>query len=643
VSSDEDILDAAREYSSNEEWARRSDLAVEFLTIINEDLTVIFASNLPPGDDVVTGRSCLDFMPAEHHEQFQLAVAKTIETGLPWHYEIQAPSPDGAMSYYSSWATLLAREPSGCRIAIVGTDISHVRRVEEELALSDETLRSLVTGASDYIAVVDKKHNLTFLNRQIQPDSMADIAGRPVELFVAEEDRKTVKSTIDKVFREGTFESYVTSVTSPTDEGSSTRIFNTRLSPIYRNDEVVSVTLISTDVTQYQRDQVALRDSQDRLRQSQQLQAIGQLTGGIAHDFNNLLMVMQGSLHLAQESLGDREAALGLMDDALKAADRAADLTQRLLAFGRRQSLQPLTIDPAELLDSMSTMMKRTLGTQVTVRTEVETGAWGCFADRVQLESALLNLAINARDALGVAGGLLSLVASNWLESATSEEPVSDLQPGGYLRIDVVDDGPGIPPDVLNRAFEPFFTTKGVGHGSGLGLSMVYGFAQQSGGLVTMTSSVGEGTTVSLYLPRSSESVADEAEPTGVPSPKGLGIHVLVVEDIPEVARVTRRILEMLGYRVTCAENAEAALELLPNLPDAQVLLTDVGFPGRLNGVALCHEVRRARPDMLVLFMTGYDNGLLDGEPDVTVVKKPFTPADLAKALEELVGTPTGA
>jgi len=467
--------------------------------------------------------------------------------------------------------------------------------------------------------------------------------GRPVEGFVAESDRESMRATIDKVLREGTFESYVTSVTTESEEGSITQILNTRLSPIYSGDEVVSVTLIATDITQYSRDQAALRDSQERLRRSQQLQAIGQLTGGIAHDFNNLLMVMQGSLHLVQHSLDDREATLELVGDALTAAGRAADLTQRLLAFGRRQSLQPLAIDAVELLGSMSAMMKRTLGTQVRVRTESEAGVWGCFADRVQLESALLNLAINARDALGPKGGVLSLVASNWVERATSEDPVPDLQSGDYLRIEVIDDGPGIAPDVLSRAFEPFFTTKDVGHGSGLGLSMVYGFAQQSGGQVALTSVVGEGTTVSLYLPRSLENVAADPDPTSVPSEEGVGVHVLVVEDIPEVARVTERILRKYGYRVTCAESGEAALLLLPALPDAQVLLTDIGFPGRLGGVALSHEVRRVRPDMLVMFMTGYDNGLLDDEPDATVVKKPFTPAELVKALEELVGAPRDA
>lgn len=637
MSTDDQLLAAAAEYSDSRVWAERSKHAVEFLTIINDDLKVLFTNHLQPGVDSAVGLSCLEFLPPEQHEEFRTAIENTIATGLPWHYETQAVGPHQVMSYYSGWATLLTGDAGAVRVALIGTDISHVRRVEEELALSDETLRSLVTGASDYIAVVDRQHKLTFINRVVHRESVDEVLGLPVEGFLAEGDREMVRSKIDTVFRTGGFESYESSVTSDTATGRVTQYLNTRLSPIYSGERVIAVTMVGTDVTQQTLDQAALRDSQERLRQSQQLQSIGQLTGGIAHDFNNLLMVMQGSLQLAQHTIGDSTATLELIGDAIQAADRATELTQRLLAFGRRQSLQPVAIETAELLVSMSAMMKRTLGTQVTVETQADADIWPCQADQVQLESALLNLGINARDALGREGGVLRLVASNWTVEDTNSGAKNDLAPGDYLRIDVTDDGPGIDRETLSRAFEPFFTTKDISHGSGLGLSMVYGFAQQSGGHVAIESEVGEGTMVSLFLPRGFESTPSKLTPAAEPASVGLGTHVLMVEDIPGVAHVTKQILELHGYRVSSADHGEAALALLPKLSDAKVLLTDIGLPGRLNGVALSHEIRARRPDMLVLFMTGFDNGLLDGETGASVLKKPFTPQALASALEELI------
>ncbi|MBL4637679.1 MAG: response regulator, partial [Kofleriaceae bacterium] len=348
-------------------------------------------------------------------------------------------------------------------------------------------------------------------------------------------------------------------------------------------------------------------------------------------------MVMQGSLQLAQYSIEDRAETLKLIGDAMHAAERAAELTQRLLAFGRKQSLQPISIDTAKLLVSLSAMMSRTLGTQVTIETHAEEDIWSCFADQVQLESALLNLAINARDALGSEGGLLTLEASNWVAQPSSSGEQSELEPGDYLRFDVSDNGPGFDRETLSRAFEPFFTTKDIGCGSGLGLSMVYGFTQQSGGHVSIASEVGKGTTVSVFLPKGGESASKELTHSTEPAKAGLGIHVLMVEDVPVVARVTKQILELHGYRVSVTENGEAALALLPEIPDVAILLTDVGLPGRLNGVSLSHEVLARRPDMLVLFMTGFDNGLLDGIPEASVLKKPFRAHALASALEELI------
>lgn len=638
MSTDAALLAAAAEYSDKGTWAEHSKQSLEFLTIINDKLEVLFTNRTPPGVESAVGLSCLGFLPPEQQEQFRISIEKTIATGLPWHYETQAVGPHGVMSYYSGWATLLSGAPENVRVALIGTDISHVRRVEEELALSDETLRSLVSGASDYIAVVDREHKLTFINK-LHYNVESEVIGQPIESFVTEGDREMISTAIDTVFRCGTFESYQTTVVTEKEQGRITQIVSSRLSPLYSGDEVVAVTVVGTDITQQTLDQAALRDSQERLRQSQQLQSIGQLTGGIAHDFNNLLMVMQGSLQLAQYSIEDKAETLELIGDAMQAAERAAELTQRLLAFGRRQSLQPITIDTAKLLVSLSAMMRRTLGTQVTIETEAEAEIWPCYADQVQLESALLNLAINARDALGIDGGLLRIVASNWTVKTTPTDDARDLEPGDYLRIDVSDNGPGIEGETLSRAFEPFFTTKDISRGSGLGLSMVYGFTQQSGGHVSISSEVGKGTMVSVFLPKGVDSTSQELTPCTEPVTAGLETHVLMVEDVPAVARVTKQILELHGYRVSAAENGEAALSLLSTLSDATILLTDIGLPGRLNGVALSHEILARRPDMLVLFMTGFDNGLLDSVPEASVLKKPFGAHALVSALEELIAS----
>ncbi len=634
---DKALLAAAAEYSDRRAWVEDTQQAVEFLTIINDRFEILFTNHTLPGIDSAVGLICLDFVAVEQQSVVRCAIESAITTGLPSHYETQGAGPNDAISYYSCWAVLLSRGSAAPRVGLIGIDVSHVRRVEEELALSDETLRSLVAGAADYITVVDEEHRITFINRVDPYVSIDKVIGQPVEVFLAESDREMVWSKIDAVFQSGCFESYESSVTTDTESERIIQFLSTRLSPIYNGEDVIAVTLVVTDITQQTRDQAALRDSQERLRQSQQLQSIGQLTGGIAHDFNNLLMVMLGSLQLAQHSIGDTKETLGLIDDAMQAAERAAELTQRLLAFGRRQSLQPATIKTAELLLSIAAMMMRTLGTQVRVETLADANVWSCFADKVQLESALLNLAINARDALGTEGGLLKLVATNWTAKAAKADDKGELAPGDYLRIDVVDNGPGITRETLSRAFEPFFTTKDISKGSGLGLSMVYGFAEQSGGRVVLASEFGKGTVVSLFLPRGLGSAPEERKSIQEPA-SGQGTHILMVEDVPGVARVTKQILERYGYRVSVAENGEDALAALPKLTDAKILLTDIGLPGRLNGVALSHEVKARRPDMLVLFMTGFDNGLLEGERGASVLRKPFAPHALASALETLIG-----
>ena len=378
------------------------------------------------------------------------------------------------------------------------------------------------------------------------------------------------------------------------------------------------------------------------LRQAQKMEAVGELTGGIAHDFNNLLTVIIGNLDTLRRQTGDQdEGARVRLDAALAAAGRAASLTERLLAFARRQTLEPKVIDANRLVTGMDDLLRRALGPQVVLETVLAAGPWHVHADPNQLENALLNLAINARDAMPAGGRLTIETANAELDTAYAAAHV-DVVPGQYVAIAVTDTGSGMPAWVKERAFEPFFTTKEAGRGTGLGLSQVYGFVKQSGGHVKIYSEPGSGTTVRLYLPKSTAMAVDDEtrharERPGQVSP---GLSVLVVEDDPFVRLFAVGALEELGYRALEAPNGQIALDILGREPAIGLLLTDVGLPG-MDGRKLAEAARRLRPELRVLFMTGFarnaivHNGVLD--PGVSFVAKPFTVDLLARKLAEVL------
>ena len=371
-----------------------------------------------------------------------------------------------------------------------------------------------------------------------------------------------------------------------------------------------------------------------KLVQAQKLEAVGQLTGGVAHDFNNLLTVIMGNAELALQFGDDSETVDEALVQIQEAAGRASSLTARLLAFSRRQPLRPQALDLARLLRGMDDMLRRTLGEDVAFELVVAGGVWSCEADPSQLENAILNLCVNARDAMPGGGRLTIECGNSYLDDDYAVRH-GEVQPGQYVVVSVSDDGCGMQPDVLSTAFEPFFTTKDVGRGSGLGLSMVYGFVKQSGGHVKIYSEVGEGTTVKLYLPRASEDAhALEAprEVNGVP--QGAGQTILVVEDAADVRQLACTMLESLGYTVVSAGDANEALGVLGARSDIALLFTDVVLPGGTNGVDLAGQARELRPGLRVLYTSGYTanaiihNGRLDR--GVRLVEKPFTRRTLA-------------
>jgi signal transduction histidine kinase len=401
--------------------------------------------------------------------------------------------------------------------------------------------------------------------------------------------------------------------------------------------------------------QIAQREkAEDALRQAQKMEAIGQLTGGIAHDFNNLLQIILGSLDRLTARLGDPSRGtdprdLRLIDMANRGAGRAAILTRRLLAFSRRQTLTPVPVDVNRLVGGLTDLLPRTLGPAVSVQTVLDPAAWPVFVDENQLENALLNLAVNARDAMPDGGSLI--IATSNIDVPDGERPADEvvqgeIVAGDHTQIAVIDTGAGMSKEVLAKAFEPFYTTKDIGQGTGLGLSQVYGFVSQSGGHVRVNSQPGHGTSVRLCLPRlrGAVSVADQkAEPVpSYPIPRGDGTEIiLVVEDETDVRIGTVETLRGLGYEVFEAPDGHVALRQLAEVAGIRLLFTDVGLPGGMNGVQLAEAARRRYPDLRVLFATGYARDAFAEHSPLTagaaVLSKPFDDASLARTLRDVL------
>ena len=406
---------------------------------------------------------------------------------------------------------------------------------------------------------------------------------------------------------------------------------------------------------------LALAATEEQLRQSQKMEAVGQLTGGLAHDFNNLLAGISGSLELlqarvAQGRIGDLERYLAAAQGASK---RAAALTHRLLAFTRRQTLDPKPTDANRLVAGMEEMIRRTVGPEVAVEIVGAGGLWTTLVDPNQLENALLNLCINARDAMAQPspggdtreagarpnGGRLTIETGNkWLDERTARQ--RGLPPGQYVSLCVSDTGTGMTPEVVRRAFDPFFTTKPIGMGTGLGLSMIYGFVQQSGGQARIYSEPGQGTMVCLYLPRhhgEAEAADGPGEPAAAPR-AGAGETVLVVDDEPTVRMLVTEILEELGYTAIEAADGAAGLRVLRSNTRIDLLVTDVGLPGGMNGRQVADAARVTRPGLKVLFITGYaENAVLSHghlEPGMHVLTKPFAMEAMASRIKELIAGP---
>jgi PAS domain S-box-containing protein len=397
------------------------------------------------------------------------------------------------------------------------------------------------------------------------------------------------------------------------------------------------------DVTQEREARTELAAALDALRQSQKMEAVGHLTGGIAHDFNNLLTAISGSLELLENRLtqGRLTDAQRYIAAARSASKRAAALTHRLLAFARRQTLDPKPTNVNRLVGEMEELIRRTVSPSVRVEVVGAGNIWSTRVDPNQLENALLNLCINARDAMPEGGSLMIESSNQWVDERGARE--RDVPPGQYVTLSVTDTGTGMTPEVIARAFDPFFTTKPLGAGTGLGLSMIYGFARQSGGQVRIYSEVGHGATVCLYLPRhiGEADTADAQPELSDVAHATQGETVLVVDDEPIVRMLVVDVLEELGYTAIEAGDGHAGIKVLQSAARVDLLITDIGLPGGLNGRQVADAARKLRPDLKVLFITGYaENAVLShGRIDagMHVLTKPFAMEGLASRIRDVL------
>ena len=508
--------------------------------------------------------------------------------------------------------------------AKITRDITEKRAAEERLRASEQRFRMLVQGVRDYaIYMLDPEGQVTNWNsgaQAIKGYSAEEIIGSHFSRFYTEEDRARGEPAraLQTALTEGKYEREAWRLR----KDGSRFLASVVIDPIFDDEgRHLGFAKITRDITERRRAQEELEETRAALAQSQKLQALGELTGGIAHDFNNLMTVIRGSADLLRRQDLSDEKRRRYLDAIAETADRAATLTSHLLAFGRRQALRPQVLDVNVQLDAFGEMLARTLGGSVQVELDLAPALWLVEVDPTQLESALLNSAFNARDAMPN-GGTITLSTRN-----------CDDAGGQWVCIALSDTGTGMAPEVMERAFEPFFTTKPVGKGTGLGLSQIHGFAAQSGGRAEIKSVPGEGTTVTLVLPKTGKSPAGE-EADAAPLPMPGGLSVLLVEDNDHVREFAASLLEELGYQVVAAESGEVALQLLGERR-FDILFSDVVMPG-IGGIELAQAARAERPDLPVLLASGYSEDIVGGAgAPFGFVGKPYDAHQLGRALLE--------
>lgn len=517
-------------------------------------------------------------------------------------------------------------------------DLSERQRNEKEIRETAARLQAVVETAVDGVILIDARGSIMMLNpaceRLFDYDS-AEVIGQNVKMLMPDPYRREHDTYLENYLSTG--EKKIIGIGREVlgrRKDGSTFPMDLSVGEAQQEDTSIFVGIIH-DLTDR-------KHSEAQLVQAQKMEAVGQLSGGIAHDFNNLLTVIIGNAESISDELADRPQLQSLLNMIISAGERGAELTQRLLAFSRRQTLQPVEVNCNRLVDQMQQMLQRTLREDIEIKTELEPGLWSAFADAAQLEAAILNLAINAQDAMPD-GGKLSITTANVPLDENYQSKNPEVPPGFYVMIAVTDDGEGMPESVLKKVFEPFFTTKDVGKGTGLGLSMVYGFVKQSNGHVSIYSDPGLGTTVRIYLP-SSVTLAD---PKAIQfdidekNATGGGEKILVAEDDAFVRTFAVNCLDSLGYRVIEASDGREALAILHSTDDIDILFTDIVMPGGMTGLELVEKARHLRPDLKVLLTSGYALDTLTARGRLNVgtfvLHKPYRKASLAQHMRRVI------
>ena len=563
---------------------------------------------------------------ADDRARFDAATEESIRTLNPWHWEGRMYRRAGDLGWFQGSSTPRRLEDGSVLWNGILVDVTASKQAEEAIRTRDIWLRAILENSPIQIALKDTEGRLMAVSsntvdynglradqcvgnvtEELLPDAIAGI-------YVAA-DRKVVETGLpiqQEIAEEWT---------------GSTKHYLSSKFPL-KDDEgrILGVCSLTSDVTE-------VKQAEERLRQAQKMEAVGQLTGGVAHDFNNLLGIIQGNIELLVEKT---EGENSRMQAILRASARGAELTQRLLAFSRRQSLRPQTIDLAALVQNMTGLLRRTLGATIEIETPVEPGLWNAMADPGQVENAILNLAINARDAMQ-SGGKLTIACFNACVDETHCQDNPEVLEGDYVVLTAIDNGAGMSIEVVEHAFEPFFTTKRVGEGSGLGLSMAYGFAKQSGGHVSIQSEEGRGTTVKLYLPRAGQAPGSAKGQVSSELPRGQGEQLLVIEDDSDLRELAVSMLDGLGYEVIGVSDAASARAVLGRGEPVDLVLSDIVLPGDQNGLEFAEEARGRFPDVRFVFMSGFPTDAAERDEfigaDRVLLHKPFRRQQLAKAL----------
>jgi PAS domain S-box-containing protein len=642
----------------------------------------------------ILGRNMFDAFPSDpgsvSDQMLRKSLAAVVNTGEMDHLPL-IPYPiarrDGSFEerFWSATHTPIIGENGQLYILQHTTDVTEIQRLRrraesrdmslesgimdragkvagQNLLLSKEReyLRTLFAQAPSFMAVLRGPQHIFDLANEayLAIVGRPDIIGKALADALPEVVEQGFIDILDRVFR--TREPFVADgarviLNRGPDGAGELRYLDFVYQPIKSGKRVEGIFVQGHDVTEQKVAQARLQELaatleerveartqelaevQAMLRQSQKMDAIGNLAGGIAHDFNNLLQVIQGSLQLTIDRLND-EKSLKLLDNAMMAATRGATLSSQLLAFGRRQPLEPKVINLGRLVGGMDGLLRRSIGEGVQVETVVADGLWNTLADATNVETALLNLAINARDAMAGNGKLTIELGNEDLDEIYTQKTFG-VAPGQYVLLAVTDTGSGIAPETLEKVFDPFFTTKAEGKGTGLGLSMVYGFVKQSGGHIDIASEIGKGTTVRLYLPRAT--AVEDAVVAAEASISGGTETVLVVEDDDAVRETAAELLRGLGYQVLLARDGQGGLDILESGVHFDLLFTDVVMPGSVHSTALAQMVRDARPHVAVLFNSGYaENSIVhDGKLDsgLNFLSKPYTREQLARKVRQVL------